>query len=61
MSLDKNNDNNDINNNITLKRSTFTKLAIVGILALMVSSFLAGYTLKISITPTYVTLPSSPV
>jgi protein-disulfide isomerase len=67
-----NNDNNtnnqkedNVNNsentkNITLKRSTFIKLAIVGILALMVSSFLAGFTLQIGITPTYVTLPSSP-
>ena len=57
MSLDKNDDDNK---NITLKRSTFIKLAVVGILALMVSSFLAGYTLQIGITPTYVTLPSSP-
>jgi protein-disulfide isomerase len=69
MSLDKNNDNNnDINNdknnnnnNIMLKRSTFVKLAVVGISALMVSSFLAGFTLQIGITPTYITLPSSAV
>ena len=51
------NTNTNINNNITLKRSTFVKLAIVGIAALMVSSFLAGYTLHQGISPTYITLP----
>lgn len=67
MSLDNNNDNNNHihndknnDNNITLKRSTFVKLAVVGIAALMVSSFLAGFTLQFGIVPTYIALPSSP-
>lgn len=67
MSLENNSNDNDNNNNnknnddnnITLKRSTFVKLVVVGIAALMVSSFLAGYSLRIGITPTYITLPSS--
>ena len=50
----------DNSSNITIKRSTFTKLAIIGVVALMVSSFFAGYTLHQGITPTtFVTLPSS--
>jgi len=46
------------NSNITIKRSTFVIMAIVGIAALMISSFFAGYTLHSSITPTYPTIPS---
>lgn len=57
----ENNDDDKEDSNITIKRSTFTKLAIIGVAALMVSSFFAGYTLHQGIAPpqTFVTLPSS--
>jgi protein-disulfide isomerase len=41
----KHNIKND-SSTITIKRSTFIKLAVVGIAALMVSAFLAGYNLR---------------
>ena len=53
--------NNSVNGNktITLSRSTFIKISIITIVALMISSFLGGYTLKTHITDTSVTIPSS--
>jgi hypothetical protein len=35
---------NNNSNVISIKRSTFTKLAVVGVAALMVASFFGGYT-----------------
>jgi protein-disulfide isomerase len=42
----RNSKNNDTKNNnvISIKKSTFTKLAVVGVAALMVASFFGGYT-----------------
>jgi protein-disulfide isomerase len=41
-----------------MKRSTFTKLAVIGIAAFMVYSFFAGYSFRAGIIPTYFVLPS---
>ena len=45
MSIDNNADSTRSNDNISLKRSTFTKIA-VGIVALMIASFFGGYTFR---------------
>jgi protein-disulfide isomerase len=48
-----NNSNTKINNNntISINRSTFTKLAVVGVAALMVASFFGGYTWHATVLP----------
>ncbi len=43
---------------IILKRSTFNKLVVLGMLSLLVSAFLGGFTFKTFVTPTFVTVPS---
>lgn len=53
---DGNSDNKDTPNSnrndiITINRSTFTKLAVVGIAALMIASFFGGYTFRTSFYP----------
>jgi protein-disulfide isomerase len=42
---------NNNNNVISIKRSTFTKLAVVGVAALMVASFFGGYTWRATVIP----------
>lgn len=47
-------------NNVTISRSLFYKIAIIGIIGLMISSFLAGYSIRSLTNPiTYVTVPST--
>jgi len=63
------NDNNNNNNNsaannkdntITLSKSTFYKLVVIGIIALMVAAFFGGYNLNSVVNPvTPVTVPSA--
>ena len=49
MSVD---DNPDKKDNIVIKKNTFYKIAVIGIIALMVSAFFAGYNLRDFINPT---------
>jgi hypothetical protein len=42
---------NNNNNTISIKRSTFTKLAVVGVAALMIASFFGGYTWRATVIP----------
>ena len=46
------NDQDDKKDNIVIKKGTFYKIAIIGIVALMVSAFFAGYNLHDFIKPT---------
>jgi protein-disulfide isomerase len=43
--------NNSNNNTISINRSTFTKLAVVGVAALMIASFFGGYTWHATVVP----------
>src|SRR5690242_2610493 len=47
----KNNISSNNNNYISLKRSTFNKIIVVGIAALMFASFFGGYTFRASFYP----------
>jgi protein-disulfide isomerase len=58
----KSNRTNDTKNkdSITMSRSTFYKIAIIGIIGLMVSAFFAGYSLHTLTNPVkYVSVPTS--
>jgi protein-disulfide isomerase len=50
-SADSNTKTNNNNNVISINRSTFTKLAVVGVAALMVASFFGGYTWHATVSP----------
>ncbi len=45
---------------ITLKRSTFYGLVIIGMISLLISAFLGGYTFNNFVTPKMIVIPSSP-
>jgi protein-disulfide isomerase len=55
-----NNSNTKTNNNntISINRSTFTKLAVVGVAALMIASFFGGYTWHATVLPSGQTGPT---
>ena len=40
------NNDNDKNATISIKRSTFTKIIVVGVIGLMFASFFAGFTIR---------------